>query len=342
MNPSKNVLIALLALTSVAGGVVAWQQHQRALLASSPGASSDYNALLEKLAEAERSAADLESRLAALQAAAGQPTTSVLESTNSPDARRDRERESDRDNGPGVTRRAEMAALMNSPEVMKLIGTQQKAGLDARYADLFKSLKLNPAQIEAFKNLLLEKENARRDVMTASRENGLNPRQNPQEFRALLDQANAETDAAIVAAIGQQKFDEYKHFESTQSQRAAVNQLTKSLSYTNSPLSDTQSSQLVNLLTQNKPAPTHTDGRNVAAVPPGGTGPGVSMSRGTPLTDAVIAQAQSFLTPIQVDALRQQQAAQRAQQELNRIMREANQNARAATSAVSVPPATKP
>ena len=326
MNSSKNVLIAVLALTSVAGGVLAWQQHQRASLSASTVSSSDNDALQKKLADAERRAADLESRLAALQAAATlqPPAAAAVETTPSPDARRDR----DRDNGPAAAnRRAEMTALMNSPEVLKLMSAQQKAGLDVRYADLYKTLKLSPAQIESFKNLLLEKENARRDVMMASRENGLNPRQNPDEFRALLNQANAESDAAIVAAIGQQKFDEYKTFEATQPQRAAVNQLAKSLSYTSAPLSDTQSAQLVTILAQNKTS-TSTGGETRGF----GGGPGGMTTGGNAvtITDAVIAQAQSFLTPPQVDALKQQQAAQQAQQELNRIMREAG--GRAATA----------
>ena len=39
---------------------------------------------------------------------------------------------------------------MESPEIQQLMALQRKAGLDSRYAALFKALNLSPAQLERF------------------------------------------------------------------------------------------------------------------------------------------------------------------------------------------------
>ena len=315
MNSKKNFLIAVLALTTVATGVLAWQQYQRAQQSVVTTASNN-DELLKKLAAAERHAADLEARLAALQAA---PTPAPeTPPAPPPDAVIAERRGTDRDQGPNNGRRAEMMALMNNPEVQKLMAAQQKAQLDNRYAALFKQLNLSPAQLEAFKNLIIEKQNAQRDVMMAARESGLNPRENRDDLQKLVAEANAETDAAIIAAIGQEKFDQYRSYESTGSQRTLVDQLNRTMSYSATPLSDSQSQALVQILAQDAPSLTNTTSNQriaLAGGPFGGSGSRVQ------ITDAMIAQAQTVLSPDQVKVLQQQQATQQNEQKLRELMR---------------------
>ena len=66
-------------------------------------------------------------------------------------------------------------AFMDNPAVQKLLSMQQKAGLDSRYAALFKQLNLSPADLDKFKNLLVEKQATVRDAVTAAHA--------PREFR---------------------------------------------------------------------------------------------------------------------------------------------------------------
>jgi len=311
----KNLLIVLLALSTVATGVLAWQQHQQALHTVA-ATSSNNDELLKKLADAERRASDLEARLAALQAAEHGPDMPPAESnaaTTTPE-RRGPDRA-----GPN-NRRAEMAALMNNPEVVKLMAAQQKSMLDNRYAALFKRLNLNPAQLEAFKNLLLEKQNSQRDVMSAARDSGVNPRESRDELRKLVQEANDETDAAIVAAIGQDKFSQYKNYDATGSQRALVDQIGRSLSYS-TPLSDAQSQALVQIFAQN----SSTDAaKNTQR---GGWG-GPFGGNNTAITDDMIAQAQSILSADQLKVVQEHQATQQAEAKLREMMRAQNQNGR--------------
>ena len=312
VNSKKNVLIAALALTTLATGILAWQQYQRAQQVVT--IAGDNDDLLKKLAAAERHAADLEARLAALQAAPApeappapsEPT--VVERRGGPD----------RDQGPNNARRAEMMALMNDPEVQKLMATQQKAQLDSRYASLFKQLNLTPAQLDAFKNLLLEKQNAQRDVMMAARESGLNPRENRDDLQKLVAEANAETDAAIAAAIGQDKFNDYQNYEATGRQRALVDQLNRTMSYSATPLSDSQSQALVQILAQDSGDANATGNQQRMIF----GGPFASPTGGrVTITDAMIAQAQTVLAPDQVRVLQEQQATQQAEQKLRELMR---------------------
>jgi hypothetical protein len=319
VNSKNNVLIAVLALTTVIAGSLAWHQYQRASTVAASTAS-DNDGLLKKLADAERRAADLEARLAAL---ATSPASEAPPSAPSDLAATER-RGPDRDQGPNNNRRAEMMALMNNPEVQRLMAEQQKAQLDGRYATLFKQLNLSPAQLEAFKNLLLEKQNSQRDVMMAARESGLNPRENREELQKLVAEANAETDAAIAAAIGQEKFSQYQNYDATSTQRALVEQLNRTMSYSATPLTDSQSQALVQILAQGS---TATDTPQRAFISGGFPGQ-FGGSNSVKITDEIIAEAQTVLAPAQVKVLQEQQATQQAEQKLRELMRPSSQAAR--------------
>ncbi len=311
MNSKKNAIIALLALSTVACGVFGWQQYQRA---AKPAATADsHDELLKKLAAAERRAADLEARLAALQAdnfpSENDPSPPSAIETARPVAGRPQ--------GPG-NRRGAMPAWMNNPEVVQLMTEQQKASLDGRYAALFKQLNLSPAQLDALKLLLIEKQNAQRDVMSAAAESGLNPRENREELEKLVAEARAETDAAIIAAVGQDKFNQYQNYEATSSQRFMVEQIGRTMSYAANPLTEQQSQALVQILSQGV-EPSANDSRRGGPIGPWGG------ARAVEITDAMIAQASTILSPEQLRVIQEQQANQQNSRRLNQLMRENRQ-----------------
>ncbi len=302
----KNLLLVALSLIALTASLIAWRQSQRTPVLPAAVAGRELE-LTEKLQAAQRYIADLEARLAA-QTSPGPAAESPPPEADA--ARRPPDRAPDSPGG----RRAEMAALFNDPEVMQLMATQQRGQLDGRYASLFKQLNLTPDQIDAFKNLLLEKQNAQREVMMAARESGLNPRENRDELRKLVEQNNAETDAEILALLGQEKFSQYKTYESTGSQRALVEQIGRSLSYSATPLTDSQSQALVQILAQNQPAASPD-------------APAADrFMRSVTITDAAIAQARRILAPEQVKALQEQQASQQAAAKLQELMRAAGRN----------------
>ena len=124
-----------------------------------------------------------------------------------------------------------VASLINSPEMQQFMALQQKAGLDGGYAALFKKLNLSPADLEKFKNLLVEKQSSLLDVMMAARGQGLIGRENRDEIRQLMQNAQTEIDGSIRATLGEAAYVQYKNYEATLPQRGVVGQLEKRLSY---------------------------------------------------------------------------------------------------------------
>jgi hypothetical protein len=229
-----------------------------------------------------------------------------------------------------------LASLLENPEFSKLWNSQQKLALDSRYSPLFKALNLSPADLDKFKSLLVEKQAAITDVMSSAREQGLDPR-NPDDraqLATLLQTAQAQVEANIQQTLGAAQFAQYQNYEQTLPQRNVVTQLAQSLSYTGTPLQDTQVAQLVNILAANTPA------QNQNASGLGGLFAGMGGgfgNRTSPITDAAITQAQSILTDPQVAALQQLQAQQQAQRQIAQMMRQGNAGGTAPSSSAATP-----
>lgn len=333
MRNSAKYLAILFALTTAVAVTFALRTQQRAseLEAENRRISSQRSDDEKRLADAQKRARDLELELAA---ARNRPThendvEEVAATNDGPPAR----------GGPrggrrgGGDQRPDFLALMDNPEVAPLIAAQQRAMIDSRYASLFKSLNLNPADLEKFKNLLAEKQNSFRDVMAAARAQGLDPRENRAEFRQLVDQANAEIDNNIQSMLGANAFTQYKQYEQTLPQRTLVSQLDQRLALNGAPLNQSQSEQLVQILAQNTPAQNGNRGDAGMRGFFGGNAGRV------PVTDHAIAQASSVLAPAQVAALQQLQA----EQEVQRKLMQARRNPAPATPTPTAPaPSTAP
>jgi len=242
--------------------------------------------------------------------------------------------------GPGGFGR--LMAMMDNPEFQKLVAAQQKGALDSRYAALFRSLNLSPQQLEQFKNLLVEKRTAIADVMSAARSQGLNGRENRDELRALVQDAQAEVDANIRSTIGEAAFAQYQNFEQTQAQRNVVSQLEQRLSYSGTPLTPQQSEELVQVLAANHAEQGNVPRAGGVRTPAGRIGFGGS--GGATITDAAIAQATAVLAPTQVQALQSLQQEQQAQAQLAQMLREQmrNRGGRTGTGAGTTPQAVTP
>jgi hypothetical protein len=221
--------------------------------------------------------------------------------------------------------------MMNSPEVQHLMAMQQKAGLDGRYAALFKRLNLNPADLEKFKNLLVEKQSTVMDVMAAARGQGLGGRDGRDEIRQLVQEAQAEVDGSIRASMGEAVYSQYKQYEATLPQRGVVDQLAQRLSYSSAPLSDAQADQLVGILAATAEPSANPGGMRAQAAGfvtafPGGGPVAAMMGGGAKITDTAIVQAQGVLQPQQVSALQSIQQEQQLQAKLMEQMRANRQN----------------
>lgn len=221
-----------------------------------------------------------------------------------------------------------MGALMDTPEVQQLMFMQQKAGLDGRYAALFRQLRLSPADLEKFKTLLVEKQTAVMDVFAAARSQGLGGREGRDEIRQLMQDAQAEIDAQIKGLLGEPAYVQFQEYERTQPQRAVVGQLEQRLSYSEAPLSPAQSEQLTRILAQSSPGESgEVRGMRSLAQTFVGAGSAAGQfiaaggGRGSMITDAAVAQAQSVLSPPQLATLQEMQREQQAAADLQQMMR---------------------
>jgi hypothetical protein len=323
VNTQKNPLIVILLLSTIACGILAWTQYQRAARLTAASLSGDDRAaLMRQLAAAETRIRDLEAAQAATPSGLSAGTENERPRRRAPGAPATAAGDPRRDFRAGRDGFRAMNAMLGTPEGARLMAAQQKAMLDNRYARLFQKLDLPPAQLEKFKSLLVEKENVMRDTLGAARDEGLDFRSSRDELRALVDQSNTELDAAIAAAIGQDKFDAYQTYQKTQAERAVVSQLDQRLSYAATPLTTAQSERLTTLLASS--ASSTAPGGADAPAPSFG---GALMPSRIQLTDEVVTQAAGFLNASQIEALKQLQSEQQSQRQLMQLMRDqANAN----------------
>jgi len=303
-------LCLVLGLATAGCLVYAWQLHAR--LGESQvelaGKARELARLQAQLATIDQDAHRAsDSSATATEAAAAAPATAA---GNAPDAAR-----------PQGPRGEGVPNWRSSPEAQRLMAMQRRAALDGRYAALFRKLNLSPADLEKFKALLVDKQSAAMDVMSAAREQGLNPRENRDQIQALIRNFEAETDASIRATLGESAYQQYQQYEQTAPQRGMVSQIEQRLSYSSTPLYGNQAEQLVNLLAAAAPADSGNRGA-VSGISPMGPVGGRNMA----ITDSIIAQSQGFLSPPQVEALRQLQQEQAAAAALRQQMQQTRRN----------------
>lgn len=367
MKSPQAYLILLLAGTTVGGAILAWRQYGELVELRGSALNRDERADLQKrIWDLEKLNRELQDKLAAARTS-GAGGDSVASASDEERAGRERGGRGGERGGPGgrgdamQKQAAAMRDLMSKPEVQALLSQQQKAAIEGRYAALFRNLNLPPEQAAKLTALLAERGTTMQDVMSAAREQGIDPRENPAAVRKLIADAQNQINDSIKSVIGDQGFAQLTNYEQTMPQRQLVNDLQQRLSYTSTPLTATQAEQLVQILATNAPPrPAATAGSNVmvgptegamvfrSAVPmgppPGGRGgpdmgvvvntvagpsAGLLMGAldgarigGAPVTSTAVAQSQGVLSPPQVAALQQIQQQQQAQQKLRDMVNE--------------------
>ncbi|MSU23051.1 MAG: hypothetical protein EXS32_04425 [Opitutus sp.] len=253
MKSPKNLALLLLALTTIGGGTLAWRQYQELVALRAAALNTDERADLQKrIWDLTKNNRDLTAQLASQRAdKTGEAVTGSRPPGGNPGERGGRGGPTS--NNP-LQQIAALRDLMSKPEVQALLSVQQKAGVDARYGSLFKSLNLSGDQRDKLAALLVERQTTMMDVMTAASEQGLDPRRDRQGLQKLLADTQASSNASIAAVIGESGLAQLQNYDSTQPQRAVVNQLQQRLSTSDSPLSQGQADQLVQILAAN-PAP---------------------------------------------------------------------------------------
>jgi hypothetical protein len=344
--------LVLLTATTLGCGLLAWRQYNELVELRASALDRGERANLQKrIWDLEKLNRSLQERAAGTRGGAMAGTDATGGPDESGDGRRPSERGGRGDprgrGDGGMQQAAALRELMAKPEVQAMLNLQQKAGIESRYAPLFKRLNLSAVQAEQLTALLAERGTTRQDVFAAAQEQGINPRTNPEAFRKLLADAQDGINVGIKSIIGESGFAQLQNFEQTGPQRAVVGELQQRLSYTATPLSAEQSEQLVQILARNTPArPPNADapppgpppvgfnpGRPMPFDgPPGGPTPGTIVMPGViesavrmggaPISPAAVAEAQVILSPPQAAALQQMQQLQQGQQQLQQVFRD--------------------
>jgi len=322
-NLAKNTLIAALAVAVAATAALAWHQYLELVDIRAQLADADNVALKKRLADAQKTIRSLEDRLAAMR---GRRAAGVAElEGNGPDG----------DSGAGGPARGPrgrfgaFAQLAGNPDFQRLVAIQMRGRISQTYGPLFKALNLSPDQLAQFQSLLADKQQAMMDTLQAAREQGINPREDPDGFKTLMNQAVSQVDQTIQQSLGDAAYQQYQQYQQTLPERNVVNSLQQQLSYTQTPLTDDQANALIALLAQTQP---QRAGSGTAGTGNGGDGgPGVmAMINGggnAKVTEDGLAQAQGVLSAPQLSVLQQIQQQQQAQQQMQQLMRAANQGA---------------
>ena len=308
MSRAKDIVVGVLALAVLGLAVVNWrerQEIQRLLRAAGESVPAGGIASVTRRTVDER-------KLAL------RPTTgggSLPDQAEASDRARERGGLRDVRDPAAAARTSALVRLLDNPEFIRALELHRQAGLDARFAGLFRQLALAPEELTAFKRLLVEKENVALDVVAVSESSPEGPL--PAELlNASVAGARAKVEEAIRASLGSDRYSVYRDYEQTQPQRAVVTQLEQRLSYSAAPLAPAQAETLVRILAVHAPVFT------AETAPPVVVSTGAGSAATVPLlaaaapsarvTEAVLVQAQPVLAPTQLAALREIQIEQDA------------------------------
>ena len=314
MKSFRNYLIVLLALLLAVAAAFGWKEYQELIKLRAQVAGDESIDLRKRLADMQKRYWMLRDQLGAR----GRNTSDAGDPADPANALAG-------GGPPGGTFFGRFQAVMNNPEFQKLAAIQAKARLDASYAALFKALtngsdgvSLTPQQLDEFKNLLVQKQQAMMDAVQAARDQGLTPRTDPQGFSQAIQTAQSTVDQQIQSTLGDAAYAAYQQYEQTLPQRNTVSQVQQALSYTQAPLTDDQASQLVQLLAQDQSQQAGSGATNAAG---GGLRSLFGANFPAPVTAQAMTDAQGILSQPQLQALQQVQQTQQAQAQMMQLLR---------------------
>ncbi|HVS53551.1 MAG TPA: hypothetical protein VHD62_14445 [Opitutaceae bacterium] len=324
----KNFLLVVLATACLGLGALAWWQRQQlaALDEALQQTARDQTALKRQVAEADQRAIDAEKKRASAEA----ELTELRKQPEPAPASRAAD---------AARSRANAMSALDNPAMQKFMASSIKSSLDQRYGGLFRQLRLSPAELEQFKDLLAERQMSSLDAVRALQTQGASPADLP----ALMKKVQGEVDESVHTLLGDQRYEQYQNFNQNIASYTLLDQIDRRLSYTNAPLQPSQSDALLRVLIEhNQPAANSAQGMALnLAQSMSGLSPAISTLMQRPLTDETIAAAQTVLSPPQLEALRQLQSEQRSQASTMQSLRGAG-GAASSSGLINLTPAPAP
>lgn len=237
---ARNYLVSL-ALTTVVGLLVVWQQYRDRIRPLAWAVSeSDRCVIEDRLKTSERRVRELENELAALRerllvgsfdgGMGKDDPASGREPEGSAMVRHTHAREQ-----PGLISPEEGRASKQRGHI-----TQAKKLIDSYYSPLFAALKLPAEQADAFTSLLIDKQLTMEDLRRVASEQGVNLRSNAEYVGRLIDSTQRKLEDEIKSLLGPPGYLRYEHYQKTLPQREVTKRLRESLSYVGAAVTDAQ------------------------------------------------------------------------------------------------------
>lgn len=288
MREPRNFAIVLLMLLGAAAVVLWAREHARvvALETERPAHTAEVGRLQEAVQHAEAQAAKLETELKNLHDAERQANREAKRRQRQEEQRQERATELAAAGANALTGAPDQwTASANDPEVMRREEEAARLKIVERFAPLFDRLGLAPEMRDRLTALLTEKKQAPLDVAASEFHNGSDPRTDPETYADLVAATRADVEDRIHELLGDAGYQAYKDFNQSAGQTQVLNQLDALLRDRNQPLSAEQSAQLQQ------------------AMQAAGAGH---------VSAKLVAQAKTFLTPAQLQALSDLRALQQA------------------------------
>ena len=314
----KNLVIALLVLTTVLFGGYFLSQRQKASQAETKVA--DLEAQLKKRQEADaKVAAKKEKQVKELRGRLNE-TTAVAVEKSSQVSQLEQALTAAKTNNPGKG----LADMFKSPEMKEMIKTQQKAVMgpmiDKGYASFFQQLNLNPEQASHLKNLIEKKMLGGAEVGMALLDGDLDQAKREALMKQIKDDGEA-VNAEIKKFLGDQNYPQFEAYEKTLGERMQVGTFKDQMTVAGTPLAPAQESQLIQAMSEERQNFKFTTDYNDQSKLTGNLAEFFTEERLTQfaqekaqLDQRSLTRAQQILTPEQYEAFAKSQATQRDMQ----------------------------
>ncbi len=192
------------------------------------------------------------------------------------------------------------AKMETDAEFSETVTAQATDHLDRFYGYLFRALNLPAPELNQFKALLIDKERIKIDAVGAQQSLGFPMRETRGLLHEGVEQGQQTVDAEIEALLGDAHYIQYLRYREDLVQWTATNEVARKLEATATPLTDKQANELVLLLRQSLLRIRSPFSFSL------GFGAGLFPAHiGSGLNQYVFDQAGEFLSPPQVEALRQ-------------------------------------
>ena len=145
-----------------------------------------------------------------------------------------------------------LSELMKNPEMVKLMRRNQKNALDMIYGDLFKKLSLSEEELDAFKELLVDRQMVMMELGVPLMKGGVEEAEK-ERIQKRIKEENERINNEIKMLVGEAGFSEFEDYSSNLGDRMAMGQFRRRLEGAGvEPLEERQEEELLRAIKEER------------------------------------------------------------------------------------------